>query len=331
MVVVGGITRLTQSGLSMVSWRPLTGWLPPLDDTTWRAAFDQYKEYPQYQQVFQNMTLGQFKEIYFWEYAHRLLGRCLGLLFFLPWLYFVIRRRMTRRFVGLTFVAFLLGGLQGFVGWWMVKSGLVNDPAVSHFRLSLHLSLAMGCAMYLLWLGLAVFPGEKRSGQREMRRWIWALVGLVSVQIIYGAFMAGTRAGHMYQTFPLFNGEFFPGNALRLDPVWLNFSDNVYMINFIHRVLGWGVFFGSSLVGIMAMKRARTPSQKTRGALLIGLVLAQFLLGVAVVLAPGVPPVLGVAHQLGAFLLLASAIALLHSFTAVHIEVPPSPVSAQDT
>ena len=315
MVMVGGITRLTQSGLSMVTWKPITGWLPPLSDSAWQAAFDEYKNFPQYQQVFQDMSLTRFKEIFFWEYVHRVWGRVIGILFFVPWLYFVVRRRMNRRFTALTFIAFLLGGLQGLVGWWMVKSGLVDNPAVSHFRLATHLSLALVCASYVLWLALMVFPGVQRRQRSTMQRWTIAFIVLLALQIIYGAFMAGTRAGHMYQTFPGFNGVFIPEQSFQMVPAWSNLVSNVYLINFIHRTLGWVVFFAGIAFAVKSYLTAVTVSQRTRSALIGGLLLAQFSLGVMVVLAPGVPAVLGAAHQIGAFCLLATSVALLHSFS----------------
>jgi cytochrome c oxidase assembly protein subunit 15 len=315
MVMVGGITRLTQSGLSMVTWKPITGWLPPLSEHAWQAAFDEYKNFPQYQQVFQDMTLVRFKEIFFWEYVHRIWGRIIGILFFVPWVYFVIRRRMSRRFIKLTFIAFILGGLQGLVGWWMVKSGLVDNPSVSHFRLATHLSLALGCACYVLWLALMVFPGPPRQGRPSMQRWTIAFILLLALQIVYGAFMAGTRAGHMYQTFPGFNGVLVPEQSFQMVPLWTNFFSNVYLINFVHRSLGWVVFIAGIFFAIKSYLSAETVSQRNRSGLLVGLLSAQFILGVMVVLAPGVPPILGVAHQIGALCLLAGSVALLHSFS----------------
>ncbi|MEE2755266.1 MAG: COX15/CtaA family protein [Myxococcota bacterium] len=317
MVIIGGLTRLTQSGLSMVTWRPVTGWLPPLGDAAWDAAFEQYKAFPQYQKMNQAMTLPEFKFIFFWEYLHRLWGRIIGLLFFVPWVYFAIRGRMTRRFMGLTFIGFCLGGLQGAVGWWMVKSGLIDNPAVSHYRLAVHLGLALTCAMYVLWLALNVFPGDARQRDRGGQRWTIAFLVLVSVQIIYGAFMAGTKAGYMYQSFPLFNGQFFPQNGYIASMGAANLVENLDMLNFVHRTLGWGVAFFGIYLTVKLMRSVKTPHQRRRLLWIRGLVAAQFALGVSVVLVPGVPPLLGAAHQIGAFALLATTVALLHSYRGV--------------
>ena len=317
MVVIGGLTRLTQSGLSMVTWRPVTGWLPPIGDAAWDAAFDQYKAFPQFQKMNQTMTLPEFKFIFFWEYLHRLWGRIIGLLFFVPWLYFVVRKRMSRRFTALTFVGFCLGGLQGVVGWWMVKSGLVENPAVSHYRLAVHLSLALTCAMYILWLALNVFPGESRQRDKIGQAWTVSFLVLVAVQIVYGAFMAGTKAGYMYQSFPLFNGQFFPQNAYVASMGAANLVENLDMLNFIHRSLGWLVAIFGVFMTFKLMSSVRTRHQRRRLLWIRGLVAAQFALGVSVVLVPGVPPLLGAAHQIGAFALLATTVALLHSYRQV--------------
>ena len=316
IVIVGGVTRLTQSGLSMVTWRPVTGILPPLNQAEWLAAFQEYQAFPQFQKVFSSMTLAEFKQIYFWEYVHRILGRLVGLVFFVPWVFFVVRKAMTKRMVGLTAVAFILGGLQGLLGWYMVKSGLVDNPAVSHYRLAAHLSLAFLVAMYVLWLALSILRTAPQAGDHRKLRFGLAFGVLVAVQIVYGAFMAGTRAGYMYQTFPLMNGAFIPDAAFTLDPFWLNFLENLDLINFIHRTLGWVIFGVGVTLGIQGVRSPETPHARTASAGIIGLVIAQFLLGVIVVIAPGIPPLLGVAHQFGAFLLLAMTVLFVHAHAA---------------
>ncbi len=315
IVIVGGTTRLTQSGLSMVTWRPVTGILPPLSETDWLAAFEEYKAFPQYQKVFSGMSLDEFKRIFFWEYLHRLLGRLVGLLFFVPWVVFVVRRQMSKRMTWLTAVAFVLGGLQGLLGWYMVKSGLVDNPAVSHYRLAAHLCLAFAVAMYVLWLALSILRPESEEGHVGRRRLGLAFAAIVVVQVVYGAFMAGTRAGYMYQTFPLMNGALFPDGSLSMTPVWLNFLENLNLINFVHRTLGWVIFGTGIALGIAGWQQAKTSLQLRSSAGIIGIVVAQFLLGVFVVLAPGVPPVLGVAHQFGAFVLLATTVVFVYSLT----------------
>ncbi|MGC6415558.1 MAG: COX15/CtaA family protein, partial [Bradymonadia bacterium] len=229
---------------------------------------------------------------------------------------FVVRNRMSRSMKWLTFVALCLGGLQGAVGWWMVKSGLVDNPSVSHYRLATHLSLALFCAMYVLWLALGVFPGERRVRHENGFRWTRLFLVLVSVQIVYGAFMAGTRAGYMYQTFPLFNGQFFPSQGYLTALGMSNFVENLDMLNFIHRSLGWVVGGFGIWLSFRLRRTVTTSSQSVRLKWVGILVALQFALGVGVVLVPGVPPLLGAAHQIGAFALLATSVALLHSFRA---------------
>ena len=316
MVVVGGTTRLTQSGLSMVTWKPVTGLLPPLNHAEWIAAFDEYKQFPQYQKTFAGMTLEEFKGIYFWEYVHRVFGRVIGLAFFVPWLFFVIRKKMSRSMTGLTAIAFVLGGLQGALGWYMVKSGLIDNPAVSHYRLAAHLCLAFTVAMYVLWLALSILRSGTQEGNRLARNLGIAFGLFVVVQIMYGAFMAGTRAGYLYQTFPTFNGAWFPDSALTASPWWLNLFENLNMLNFIHRSLGWVLVGAGVALALYGLRHAQTSRQKRVSGTIIAIVAAQFLLGVFVVLAPGVPAALGVAHQFGAFVLLATTVVFVHAFTA---------------
>lgn len=315
IVVVGGVTRLTQSGLSMVTWKPVTGLLPPLNHPEWMAAFEEYKQFPQYQKMFSSMTLDEFKDIYFWEYVHRVLGRLVGVAFFVPWVVFVVRKKMSRAMTGLTAIAFVLGGLQGLLGWYMVKSGLVDNPAVSHYRLAAHLCLAFTVAMYVLWLALSILRRGPQDGHRASRNFGIAFGVFLLIQIMYGAFMAGTRAGYLYQTFPLMNGAFFPEGALTASPWWLNLFENLNMLNFIHRTLGWVVAIAGITLALYGLKHAQSERQKSMSAAIIGFVAAQFLLGVFVVLAPGVPALLGVAHQFGAFILLATTVAFVHAFT----------------
>ena len=259
---------------------------------------------------------GRFPDYFLLGVSAPPVGRVIGLLFFVPWLYFVVRNRMSRSMKWLTFAALCLGGLQGAVGWWMVKSGLVDNPSVSHYRLATHLSLALFCAMYVLWLALSIFPGERRTTHKRGVHWTRLFVALVVVQIVYGAFMAGTRAGYMYQTFPLFNGQFFPSQAYLPALGLSNLVENLDMLNFIHRSLGWVVGGFGIWISLRLRKTVKTKSQSVRLNWVGILVGAQFVLGVGVVLVPGVPPLLGAAHQIGAFALLATSVALLHSFRA---------------
>lgn len=305
MVVVGGITRLTGSGLSMVDWRPLMGALPPIGEAEWLAVFEQYKQSPQYQQVNHWMGLADFKRIFFWEYIHRLLGRFIGVAFAVPFVWFAVRRQLRGRLAVRTSIAFVLGGLQGLLGWYMVKSGLVDVPEVSHLRLAAHLGLAFFVSVYVLHiiLDLTAPPGETGHPAR-LRVWGWVALGLLAVQIVWGAFMAGTDAGWLYATFPTMNGAWVPAfESIVSDPAGIHFA---------HRTLGYLV--AAVLIGwaIDVRRTVRTPRAGAL-AMWVGLgVVAQFLLGVATVVL-NVPTSIAVAHQLGAFLLLAAAVATQHA------------------
>ncbi len=302
MVVIGGTTRLTASGLSMVEWKPLMGTLPPMGEAEWLAAFDKYKQFPQYQQVNAWMELADFKKIFFWEYLHRLWGRTLGLIFFVPWMWFVARRQLRGPWIGKTFAAFVLGGAQGLLGWYMVKSGLVDVPQVSHFRLASHLMLAAAVANYVLWMGL-----EVRFGNRlRFHGPTWAIIGLVALQVVWGAFMAGSQAGTMFTTFPLMDGRWVP-EGLGAE----SFLYSQVAIHFTHRMLAYLV-----VVAIAWWAWAHRGEGGLRGAswwAVVGLVVIQFVLGVATVLG-GVPVGLGVMHQAGGVGLLSATVFAGYAF-----------------
>ena len=237
MVVIGGVTRLTGSGLSMVEWRPLMGSLPPLSEAEWLRVFDLYKVSPQYQEVNHWMTLTDFKSIFFWEYLHRLFGRLIGLVFFIPWLYFTLKGHLTGSLRLRAFVALILGGSQGLLGWYMVKSGLVDQPEVSHFRLAAHLSLAFVCGMWVFSLILTLTRPSLKKWQAD--RELYGFLALLILQIVYGAFMAGTRAGYLYQTFPDLNGSWIAPQWGMMSPWWKDLTSNPDSIHFIHRTLAW--------------------------------------------------------------------------------------------
>ncbi len=305
IVLIGGITRLTGSGLSMVEWQPLIGALPPLTEHDWNEVFGKYQQTPQYRLVNDWMTLGDFKRIFFWEYFHRLFGRVIGVVFLVPWVYFLVRGHLRGRWVWRTGVAFLLGGLQGALGWFMVKSGLVDVPAVSHYRLAAHLLLAFFVAQYILWLALETRPKRVSTAGPRLRRFGRVVIALVCVQIAYGAFMAGTRAGWMYPTFPTMNGEWVPSNLFAIEPAWRNWLDNPTAIHFVHRALGYVVTVATLAFWFLARRRA--PGARSV-ALLPPLVLAQLGLGIATVVLH-VPIALAVAHQVAAFVLLSATVA----------------------
>ncbi len=313
MIGLGGAVRLTGSGLSMVEWRPLIGAVPPMSASAWDAVFAQYQQSPQYLQVNHWMTLSDFQRIFLWEYAHRLLGRVLGIAFLLPWLYFIIRGHLSGRWAARTFVAFALGGLQGLLGWYMVQSGLTDHPEVSHLRLAAHLGLAFFTALYILgcWLKLRwPLPGARHRGAA---RALLALGGLVAVQVVYGAFMAGLRAGHLSNTFPLMQGSWFPvhlvsGMSLEQAAVWSPAG-----IHLIHRTMGWVVAFATLGCGFWVHRQARSSLQR-RLSLTVALVgVAQFSLG-ALTVVLSVQPAVAVMHQIGALALLCVISACLYSF-----------------
>lgn len=243
MLMIGGATRLTGSGLSMVDWSPIMGSLPPSSEQAWQIAFDQYKQFPEYQKVNAGMTLKEFKGIYMWEYTHRLWGRIIGVVFIVPFLIFIAQRyiRGTMRWkIG---ILFLLGALQGGLGWFMVKSGLKFEPHVSHWRLMLHLMAALLIMTYLVWLITRfIYPSIQpdRYGQRtKTRKWFRAFVVVLIIQIVYGAFMAGLKAGLFFNTWPDMDGYFIPPYMFKQSLGLSNFTDNVVFVQFIHRLLPW--------------------------------------------------------------------------------------------
>ena len=316
MVIVGGATRLTGSGLSMVQWHPLMGALPPLNESDWIETFQKYQASPQYKLVNHWMSLSDFKRIFLWEYAHRLLGRLIGVFFIVPWLFFLVRRKLDRRLAWKTLVAFFLGGAQGLLGWFMVKSGLVDNPEVSHYRLAAHLALALLVGQYLLWLFLDLrAPAAKRArGQPGGTSAVptWSFIVLLALQIIFGALMAGKRAGLVAATFPDMNGEWVPSSLFSIEPWWRDLVENPISIHFLHRLLGAAVVLSAAGLGWWVHRRARLRSERSLAWWLAGLTLLQFGLGALVVLG-SVPLHTAIAHQACAFIMLSVAVTLAHA------------------
>jgi len=320
MVLIGGTTRLTGSGLSMVEWHPLMGALPPSDEASWQAVFAKYQESPQYQQVNHWMTLDDFKRIFFWEYFHRLSGRLIGVVFFVPYVVFKLRERLWGRWARNSFLAFVFGGLQGVLGWVMVRSGLVDVPAVSHYRLAAHLSLAFFVGAWVLWLILDIgqanapeqAPRLVESARKKLSRAAWGVCALLGLQIVYGAFMAGKRAGHLSSTFPKMNGEWVPDAAFAAEPAWHNFVDNPYGIHFLHRTLGWLTVAAVLAFCWLVWRSGSTGQLRTASHALLALTLVQFTLGALTVIFH-VPIGLAVTHQAGGFLLLSVVLVAAHS------------------
>jgi cytochrome c oxidase assembly protein subunit 15 len=296
IVVVGGITRLTESGLSIVEWQPIVGALPPLSQADWEALFARYRETPQYQKVFSEIGIEGFKRIFWWEYAHRLLARTIGLVFLIPFLYFVFQKKLTISLAWKLAGLFVLGGLQGALGWYMVKSGLVSDPRVSHFRLTAHLGLALLIFSIEFWLALELLR-EKTSRRATFPFLVLCVIFLMALS---GGLVAGLRAGHAYNSFPLMNGRFFPEELWLLEPWWRNFLWNVATVQFVHRAIFWVLL---ALVPWLYWKERQTTAAK----FLLGMFVLQATLGIATLLL-AVPVPLAAAHQAGAVLLLACAL-----------------------
>ena len=318
MVVVGGVTRLTHSGLSMVDWDPIMGVVPPLNTTDWEAAFEAYKQYPEYQKVNRGMDLDGFKGIFYWEYGHRVLGRIIGLIFFVPFVVLLAFGKIRGALVPKLIIALVLGGLQGLMGWYMVMSGLVDMPRVSHYRLAAHLLLALVILGYIFWLILGLFASERRADLAPpwLKQWsVWVLV-LVFLQITYGAFVSGLRAGFGYNTFPKMGDVWIAEAVFVLSPWWHNLFESGATIQLIHRWLGTlivvlvGLFWLKSLVWLRSLS---LPAARVRWAVhgLALSVVAQFLLGV-VTLVMVIPIPLAAAHQGLACIVLVAAIWLIH-------------------
>lgn len=314
MVVIGGITRLTHSGLSMVDWNPIMGFIPPLNEADWNVAFEKYKLYPEYQLVNSHFTLEEFKSIFFWEYLHRLIGRVIGIVFIIPFIYFLIRKRLSKKVIFQSLILLAMGGLQGFIGWWMVKSGLVKDPDVSHYRLATHLITAFLTFAYTFWVALGlIYEDKKTLDFKGLRLVLYFIFGATVIQIIYGAFVAGLNAGFVMNTFPKMGDQWINDSVTALTPFWTNFVEGIGGVQFVHRYLAYVVVSLILYFAIACRKYELSIRQKIATKTMLYTVGVQFLLGVFTLLY-AVPVWLGVVHQVGAFLLLASVVYALHSF-----------------
>lgn len=318
MVVVGGVTRLTHSGLSIVEWQPIVGTLPPLTDAAWMETFAKYQATPEYRLVNHDMTLEAFKGIFWWEYFHRLLGRTIGLVFALPLVAFVLAGRIDRRTFWKLGGVFVLGGLQGAMGWYMVKSGLVDDPRVSQFRLTAHLAIAFAILGAMLWIALDLLaahaPARRPDASRvprAVRHAAWCLAALVAYMVVTGGFVAGIRAGKAYNSFPLMNGHVVPPEILMIDPWWKNFFYNMATVQFDHRLGAWAI---AALLVFLAWRMARLPATaalRARWHLVLAAAIVQIALGITTLLL-AVPVALGAMHQGGAVLLFAATLVFAH-------------------
>lgn len=314
MVVLGGITRLTQSGLSMVDWDPIMGAVPPTSEAEWQETFEEYKQFPEYQKKNVGMELEGFKRIFFWEYLHRMWGRMMGLVFIIPFSIFLYQGRIKGELLKQCLTILLGGALVGGIGWFMVLSGLKDIPDVSHYRLATHLLAAFLLFAYVLWTAFGVrWPERERTPPPERKgllRSLRVFFVLLLLQVIYGAFVAGTDAGYLFNTWPKMQEYWVHPAVLSLEPGWLNLLEGKAGVQFVHRSLGiLLLIFGERIVYLSAWKQ-KDPRIRNAGILFGIILLLQFVLGIFTLVFE-VPVVLGVLHQFGALCLLASSVLLI--------------------
>jgi cytochrome c oxidase assembly protein subunit 15 len=317
MVGIGGATRLTGSGLSITEWQPIIGIVPPLSDAAWHEAFEKYRQVPQYEHVNKGMSLAAFKRIYWWEWTHRFLGRLIGIVFLVPFSYFLAIGRIDRSLAAKLGAIFLLGSLQGAVGWYMVRSGLAGRIDVSQYRLALHLSLAMLILGATLWLALSTRDQPARDPVQPLPGFATAglLLGIVFLQVVAGAFVAGLRAGAGYNTWPLMDGRLIPEGLGAIYPRWANLFENAVTVQFNHRVLAYVLFLATLWQTRKVLANCREPRARASTIGLLGAVTGQIALGIWTLLAQA-PLVLALAHQAGAVAVFAIAVWHLHALSA---------------
>lgn len=306
MILLGGVTRLTHSGLSMVEWRPLLGIVPPLTEAEWMRVFNEYKLSPEYQLINFGMDLDGFKSIFLYEYLHRVLGRLIGLLYFLPLVYFWVKDRIPSDVKGRLVVFLILGGCQGLLGWYMVKSGLVEDPRVSQYRLAAHLGLAIFLYCCLVWLAFELHArarGVQKHIQTAVSPYALGLVALVFVMALSGALVAGTRAGFAYSTWPLMGNSFIPDGLYSMTPWWRSIFEDITTVQFNHRMFAYALIVILSAFAVRLWRQGLVRA----AALVLGALSAQVVLGISALLWH-VPVAIGAAHQVGAVILLTTLI-----------------------
>ncbi len=329
MVLVGGATRLTESGLSIVEWKPVTGTLPPLTEAHWHEAFEAYKKIPQYRELNHGMSLVEFKNIFWWEWSHRLLGRTIGMVFLLPFLFFLWRRKVPSEFKKPLWVIFALGGLQGFVGWWMVASGLTHRVEVSQYRLAVHLMLALIIFAAIVWVLRRMSAVTTAVASARLRVTSWVLLGLTFVQIYFGALVAGMRAGRVFNTWPEIDGAFIP-SVSRLffeDPWWRNMFDNALTVQFQHRMTAY-LLLALAIWHALDALLARAERSVVNGALwLVAAIAVQAMLGILTLLHQ-VPIDLALAHQAVAIVVLTLALLQVERMKVRESGVPDTSLDA---
>lgn len=319
LLIIGGITRLTGSGLSMTDWNLIMGVLPPMSDSAWHEAFRQYQQFPEYQQLNTGMTLGEFKSIFFWEYTHRLVARMIGLVFIGPFLWFWMKGKLTPKLFKRSMLLFFLGASQGAMGWIMVKSGLVDVPRVSHYRLAAHLTFAFALAGLCSWYALDMRQGKSTKSNitvDNLKSWMWVAGGLLILQIIWGAFVAGLDAGFIYNTFPDMNGDWVPRNMMALEPLLRNLVENPGTVQWTHRIIGTTLLIPVFIIWVKA-RNATDFKLIARIQIFSGLILLQYILGAITVLM-SVPVPIGVLHQAVAMLIWISWLAIWHRIKGIN-------------
>jgi cytochrome c oxidase assembly protein subunit 15 len=319
IVIVGGLTRLTESGLSITEWRPVTGMLPPLSQGAWEAEFQKYQGTTQYALLNQGMGLAAFKAIYWWEWGHRFLGRVVGFVFLFPFVYFLVKKRITGKLAARLSVIFLLGAAQGALGWWMVQSGLADRVSVSQYRLAAHLGLAFLLFGYVLWTALEVFgaPRTERASLLRFRPYAWAITALVFFQILLGAIVAGLDAGLAFPTWPTFGGNWVPPGLYNLAPWWANHFDNLAMTHFQHRNIGYVIALLAAWLCV-ALMRAQPEKIVRVAAIHLGVfTIAQVLLGIITVIMQVALPIAAL-HQFFALALFGAGLWLAYTLKPAH-------------
>lgn len=317
MVVLGGFTRLTGSGLSMVDWRPLMGILPPMSDAEWQRVFEMYKESPEFLKVNSEFGVEEFKNIFWLEYLHRLLGRVIGIVFIVPFVVFLVNGYIRRNEWAKYLLMFILGGMQGLLGWYMVKSGLVDLPHVSQYRLAAHLAAAFIIYAYMFWVALSLLHPRPEDGAKHA--WYGrtlALFVLISTTIVSGGFVAGLKAGKIYNTFPMMGDHWIPPGLMALEPFWRNFFDNTTTVQFDHRLLAITTFVLIVLYWLKVRGAGLPARAKVAVNALLHTAILQVVLGIATLLL-AVPVFLGAAHQAVAMLLFTVALYLVHALRRV--------------
>lgn len=315
MIILGGVTRLTHSGLSMVEWKPLVGIIPPLSSLEWQETFYKYQQFPEYQKVNMGMSLSEFKSIFLFEYAHRVLGRLIGVIFLIPFLFFWLSGRIKAGLSPKLMIMFVLGGLQGLLGWYMVKSGLVDDPNVSQYRLTAHLGAAVIIYGFILWVAfdLIFSVPEKGSTGSSLFTYARAITGLLFLMILSGGLVAGTRAGLAYNTFPLMGDSFIPGGLYSSSPFWMAAFNDITTIQFNHRIFAYLL---CALISGFVFSALRQPlSDRARFGVyaLLFMLLVQVTLGISTLLLL-VPVSIAAAHQGGAVLLFTCSLFVTHAY-----------------